>query len=67
MKFGSKLRELRKKQKMSQAYLSETSGIPQTTISDIERGKCIPNIDQVYKLSKALKVAITEFLDGILY
>ncbi len=61
--FGKKLRQMRTKLKWSQAFLTEKTGIPQTTISDIETGKSIANVEQALKLSKALEVPISKLLE----
>ncbi|WP_368490802.1 helix-turn-helix transcriptional regulator [Clostridium sp. BJN0013] len=61
--FGKKLRQVRTKLKWSQAFLSKKTGIPQTTISDIETGKSIANVEQALKLSQALEVPISKLLE----
>lgn len=61
--FGKNLRQIRTNLKWSQKLLSEKTGIPQTTISDIETGKSIANIDQALKISKVLKVSIAKLLE----
>lgn len=61
--FGKKLRQMRTKLKWSQAFLSEKTGIPQTTISDIETGKSIANVEQALKISKVLEVPVSKLLE----
>ncbi|APM40583.1 helix-turn-helix transcriptional regulator [Clostridium kluyveri] len=61
--FGKKLRQMRTKLKWSQAFLSEKTGIPQTTISDIETGKSIANVEQALKISRVLEVPVSKLLE----
>jgi transcriptional regulator with XRE-family HTH domain len=61
--FGTKLRYLRKQLNISQQKLGEKTGIPQTTISDWENNKYLPDINDAAKLAAALKVTLTELLE----
>ncbi|MFA7136194.1 MAG: helix-turn-helix transcriptional regulator [Bacteroidales bacterium] len=61
--FGTKLRYLRKQLNISQQKLGEETGIPQTTISDWENNKYLPNINEAVKLAAALGVTLTELLE----
>lgn len=63
MNFGEKLKYYRQLREMSQAELSRATNIPQTTISDLERNKYLPNIDVFVVITKALHVAMQEFLE----
>ncbi len=52
------LKAARQARKLTQEQLAELSGLPQTTISDIERGVIKkPSWDAVSRLSKALDFA----------
>ncbi|EUJ53837.1 helix-turn-helix transcriptional regulator [Listeria fleischmannii] len=46
---------------MSQARLSDISGVPQTTISGIEGGKT-PNVIIANKLADALNITVNDLL-----
>ena len=59
---GKAIRETRKKLKMSQARLSELTGIPQTTISGWENG-LEPNIKEIKMIAAALKCPYQELID----
>ena len=48
---------------LSQKEFGVLTGIPQTSISNIERNKTSPNIARLFKLAKALKIPITEFIE----
>jgi len=55
------LRTARGERKLTQEQLAELSGLPQTTISDIERGVIRkPSWDAVARLSRALDYAPDE-------
>ena len=49
MKFGEKLRQLRTKQKMTQAQLAEKAGVSLRTVVSYERGSCYPKNREMYK------------------
>lgn len=55
---GSKIREVRKRQKRSVNWLSLKTGLSRTTIYDIEYGLSKPRIGTLEKIAKALKVEI---------
>lgn len=55
------LRQEREKARLTQAELSQISGVPQAVISDIEKGITKnPRFDTVKKLSVALHFNITD-------
>lgn len=55
------LRQERERAKLTQAELSQISGVPQAVISDIEKGITKnPRLETVKKLSFALKFNITD-------
>jgi len=59
-KFGKRLRELRKVAGLSQEDLGFKSNIHRTYIGAVERGEQNVSLDNIYKLSKALKVEMIE-------
>ena len=61
--FGTKIRTLREGQSISQARLSELSGIMRDQISRIENGQVNATIETIYKLSVALEVPMHKMLD----
>ena len=63
MRLGTKIKQLRTLKELSQLELSKLSGVPQTTISNIEKNKCTPNIDNCIKIAEALGVPIGKLLD----
>lgn len=63
MDFGTNLRNLRKQKGWSQTTLSEITGIPQTTISDLENNKFSPNIETVSILANSFGISISTILE----
>lgn len=64
MNFGEKVKSLRKNRDMSAVELSKLSGLSQPFISDMEAGRrANPTADTLEKLSKALRVAPSYFID----
>lgn len=64
MNFGDTVKKLRKEMKYSQIKLSQMTAIPQTTISDLERGRITANIIHLQKIAKALNVTASELLES---
>lgn len=60
---GAKIQSYRKLQNMTQDELSKRSGIYLSTIKKYESGERNPKPDQLQKISEALGVSITVFLD----
>lgn len=61
--FGERVRETRKKLKLTQKQLAKLSGMAQATLSDIERGKNAGSRD-VVALATALKVSAEWLING---
>jgi DNA-binding XRE family transcriptional regulator len=53
---GDSVRIIRELQEMTQEQLAKTSGIPQPTISAIEKGRATLGAERAEKLARALKV-----------
>ena len=58
---GGRIRELRRRQGLSQERLAERSGLHWTYISDLERGQQTPTVDVVNRLARALGVTLATF------
>jgi transcriptional regulator with XRE-family HTH domain len=65
LKFGKKVREERKKLGYSQEVLAEKAGVHRTYIGMIERGEKNITLANIKKVSKALKVKISELTKGL--
>lgn len=61
-KFGEILKYYRINCKFSQQKLAFDSELDRTYISLLERGKRMPTIDTLFKLSKALSILPSEFI-----
>lgn len=64
---SDKLREYMRKQKMSQAELSERSHISKTQISNILMKKACPRIDTIELICNALEINISCLFENDLY
>ena len=62
-KVGSRIRTYREKLEMSVYDLSEKSGIDEKTINAIEKGKVLPALGVLTKLSRALGQRLGTFMD----
>jgi len=62
-KFGKRVRFLRNLIKLSQEELGFKSDIHRTYIGAVERGEQNISLDNIYKLSKALKVSIKDLFE----
>jgi DNA-binding NtrC family response regulator len=58
--FGQRLRGLRRARRLTQAGLSRKTGLNQSYISDLERGKRNISLKNLYRLARALKVELEE-------
>jgi len=58
--FGANLRIIRNNQGMSQEDLGFKAGLDRTYISGIERGIRNPSLKNIEKISKALKINVTQ-------
>ncbi len=55
-----KLKEIRKTKQISQNNIAKELNIGQTTISEWENNKNIPNLKKAYELAKYLGVRVTD-------
>ena len=63
IKFGNRLRQVRKEFGISQEELGYRSGLHRTYIGAIERGEQSVSVDNVHKLAKALKVKSKDLIN----
>ena len=61
-KLGSKIKDLRGKQGLTQEKLAEMAGIDYSYLNLIESGKRNPSLKVIAKLSRVLKVKLPELL-----
>ena len=60
---GDRIRQFRKKMRLTQETLALNSGINVSFLGDVERGLKKPSIDSLEKLLKALGITFQEFFD----
>lgn len=63
--YGSRIRYFRKKKRLSQQELGQIINKPQTTISDWENEKTLPDLNEAVQLAIALDIPITELTGEI--
>lgn len=61
---GGRISALRTAAKLSQADLARASRITQSHISQIERGKRVPNMGTLRALAHALGASVGDIVDG---
>ncbi len=59
---GTRIREMRKKRRLTQVMLAEASGIPQSHMSSIERGAMLPNLVTLFRLAAALDCKVSSLV-----
>ena len=59
--FGLRVRELRKKSKLTQSELAEKIGLSTNFIGMVERGERNTSVDKIFKLSHAFNLSLAEF------
>ena len=62
MKIGKKLKAMRTEKGMTQAALSDASGIPSTAISHFECDRRVPGLRNMARLALALRVCPAELM-----
>lgn len=65
IKFGERVRQLRKEKRMSQEELADKANLHRTYIGMIERAEKNVTLINIEKIAKALEVSIQDFLYGI--
>ena len=57
--------KVRKSKGLTYRKLSELSGIPKSTLRDLEIGVYSPRLDQLEKIAKAANVRITDLFNSV--
>lgn len=63
IRFGNRMRELRKKKGFSQEKLALDIDMDLTSINEIEKGHRSPKLITMYKIAQALGVSLSELVD----
>ncbi|MEA2414573.1 MAG: hypothetical protein QOI58_1230 [Thermoanaerobaculia bacterium] len=64
---GARVRQMRTRRGLTQVIVAERSGLPQSHVSEIERGVMIPNLVTLLRLAAALECkasTLVAALDG---
>jgi transcriptional regulator with XRE-family HTH domain len=65
MEIGTKLRKLRAKERLSQGYIEQKTGLLRCYVSRVENGFTVPNVETLEKLARALEIPLYRFFtDG---
>ena len=62
---GTRIRELRKSQKLSQQKLALMVNVERSYLAKIEGGKRNPSLECIEKISKGLGLSLEEFFKGL--
>ena len=65
IRFGRKLRRLRKSRKWNQTYLAEHSGIGRPHISNLENGKEEPKLRTLRDLADSFDMSLSQLLSRL--
>lgn len=61
---GKKIKEIRKRKKISQETLAEMVSMNQRSILRLENSQTIPTLESLEKIAKALDVEVSDFLNN---
>jgi transcriptional regulator with XRE-family HTH domain len=56
---GERVRELRQKRGLTQVDLGERLSLPQSRVSEIEKGSRVPNLETILRLALALECKVS--------
>jgi transcriptional regulator with XRE-family HTH domain len=65
IKFGNRVRELRKAKGLSQEAFASLCGLDRTYISGIERGVRNISLNNLFVLAKALQISVSELMQEL--
>lgn len=65
MSIGSKIQELRQKQKLTQKELGDLINVSDKTVSRWETDKCLPDVTMMSSIATALGVTVAELYDCV--
>ena len=65
IRFGDKIKELRKARGLSQEVFADHCGFDRTYISGIERGKRNPSLAAIETLAKGLGIPVSTLFEGL--
>ena len=63
--FGNRIKELRKKNKLTQAQLAELIDISTNYVGMIERGERKTKTEKIFQFAKIFNISMEEFFKGL--
>ena len=63
--FGLRIRELGKKNNLTQSELAEKIGLSTNFIGMVERGERNTSVDKIFKLAKAFNISLAQFFETL--
>lgn len=63
IRFGKRVRQLRRYHDLTQGQLAEAIGVTVDTIGNIERGRNAPTFETIEKIAEVLGVEVMELFD----
>jgi transcriptional regulator with XRE-family HTH domain len=60
----TRIKELRERSGLSQAFIGKVLAIPQSKVSDLEHGRRHVRLDEAVKLADAFKVEINDLIES---
>ena len=61
---GKKIKEIRKREQLTQELFSEKIGIEPSSLSNIENGKSFPSMITVLNIADKFKISFNDFFDN---
>jgi transcriptional regulator with XRE-family HTH domain len=65
VKFGARVRQLRRERGVSQEALALDAGLDRSYIGGVERGERNISLENIAKIAKALGITISDLLGGV--
>lgn len=63
MEIGQRIRDMRKRRKLTQRELATRAGLYSTTISELERGIAVPKLPTLQAIANALDVDVSMLIN----
>ena len=63
--FGERLRQIRRKQKVTQEELAHRVGMDVSYLSELENGRKEPCLRKMKEIAQGLEISLTELLRGL--
>lgn len=64
-RFGKRIKQLRKERKLTQEDLADLIEVDRSYMGFVERGERNPTLDKIAKITKALKITLSELFKNV--